>query len=283
MGTLAKLWGLQRRPMPAAVREFASTTEAHREGGWLSRLELVFLHTARAGAPPVRRFLEASYGAELRNEYNSQPPQHRFEYDEIKYWIDWLSRLIPNSGRALAANFLIQWHDIGYSKRPVRVVTLVRHPIARLAGEFLAFRREIDVRGGADAKTREIAGDILRFADTMMRNDYLTRFFSGVDLCDPVGDADADRARHALARIDVVGWHEQPQPFARRVLSLDVFNAEVDTAARKVFAAEMSQPFRGPGDEFATQLDSDTRRQLEGRNAYDLSLYHWIVAELAHD
>ena len=85
--------------------------------------------------------------------------------------------MIPNSGRAFAANFVIQTHDVGYTSRPVRFVTLVRDPLARLAGEFLAFRREIELRGGADAKTLGVAGDIVRFADTMMRNDYLVRFF----------------------------------------------------------------------------------------------------------
>jgi hypothetical protein len=280
MSRLATLWGWQRQFARPAVSE-SNKTDNYFEGGRLSRLELVFLHTARAGAGPLRRFLERCYGAELRTEYNSQPPQHRFEHDEIKYWIDWISRMIPNSGRAFAANFLIQWHDVGYTKRPVRFVTLVRDPLARLAGEFLAFRREIELRGGADAQTLEIAGDIVRFADTMMRNNYLVRFFSRADVCDPIGDEDADSARYALARLDVVGRHEDPESFARRLLSLDVFNRDVEVSSRDTFIAEMSQPFRGPGDEFAAQLDPETRRQLELRNAHDISIYRWIANELA--
>ncbi len=184
------------------------------------RLELVFLHTARAGAGPLRSLLEECYGPELRSEYNSQPPQHDFESGEIKSWVDWVSRMIPNSGRALTANFLMQQQDIGYTINPVRFVTLVRDPLARLAGEFLAFRREIEARRHADAETREVAGDIVHFGDTMMRNNYLVRFFSSVDICDAIEDADLKRARAALTRLDVVGCHENPRPFARRLLSL---------------------------------------------------------------
>lgn len=278
MGRLATFWGWRRQ----AVSE-SNKADNNFETGRLSRLELVFLHTARAGAGPVRRFLETYYGAELRTEYNSQPPQHRFEANEIKSWIDWISRMIPNSGSAFAANFLIQSHDIGYTKRPVRFVTLVRDPLARLAGEFLAFRREVARRGGADARTLEIANDIVVFADTIMRNDYLVRFFSSVDVCDPVSDKDADRAREVLARVDVVGCHEDPRSFARRLLALDVFASSTNFEAREALIAEMSQPFRGPGDEFALQLDPETRRELERRNAHDISIYRWIANELAHD
>jgi hypothetical protein len=177
----------------------------------------------------------------------------------------------------------MQWHDVGFTMRPVRFVTLVRNPLARIAGEFLAFRREIDARGSAEAKTREIASDIVHFADAMMRNDYLVRFFSNVDVCDPIGNKDLDRARAALARLDVVGRHENRQSFARRFLSLDVFAGDDRSGARAAFATEMSQEFRGPGDELVSKLDPETRRGLERRNSHDLSLYNWITSELAYD
>jgi hypothetical protein len=276
MRRLTRFWEPKHKPVPR------QTAEAFCESQ-LARLELVFLHTARAGAPPLRRFLEKYYGEGLRTEYNSQPPQHRFESGEIKAWVEWVSRRIPNSGRAFAANFRMQWHDVGYTMRPVRFVTLLRNPLARIAGEFLAFRREIDTRGSADAKTREIASDIVHFADVMMRNDYLVRFFSGVDVCDPIENADLDRARAALARLDVVGRHENPQSFARRFLSLDVFAGDDRSGARAAFIGEMSQEFRGPGDELASRLDPETRRQLERRNSHDLSLYAWITSEPAYD
>ena len=153
-------------------------------------------------------FWRSSYGAALRTEYNAQPPQHRFEPGEIRYWIDWVSRMIPNSGHAFATNFLVQPQDVGYTIRPVRFITLVREPIPRIAGEFVAFRREIEARGGADAETREIASDIVHFADALMRNNYLVRFFSSVDICDPIEEKQVDRARAALARLDVVGRRE---------------------------------------------------------------------------
>jgi hypothetical protein len=244
-------------------------------------LELVFLHTARAGAGPLRRFLEKHYGEALRTEYNTLPPQHRFEPGEIRSWIDWVSRLIPNSGRAFAANFMVQPQDIGYTARPVRFVTLVREPIARIAGEFVAFRREIEIRGGADLETRKIADHIVHFADAMMRNDYLVRFFSNLDVCDPIEDRHLNLAHAALARLDVVGRHESLESFARQVLSLDVFGGDRSSDAAAAFATEMSRPFRAPGDELASQLDPETRQQLEFRNSRDLSLYRWITSELA--
>ena len=200
MGRLARLWGLRHQPAPPAVAESNQTPDALYEGGRLGRLELVFLHTARAGAGPVRRFLEKHYGAALRTEYNTQPPQHRFEPGEIKSWIDWVSRMIPNSGRALATNFLVQPQDVGYTIRPIRFITLVREPIARIGGEFLAFRRDIEARGGADAQTRKIADNIVHFSDTMMRNDYLVRFFSNMDLCDPIEDRHMSSAPIPLLR-----------------------------------------------------------------------------------
>jgi hypothetical protein len=265
--------------VPSEPLQFSPAIEIRYEGQ-LSRLELVFMHTARAGAGPLRTFLEKCYGAALRTEYNSQPPQHSFETGEIKSWVDWISRLIPNSGRAFAANFLVLPQDVGYTVRPVRYVTLVREPLARIAGEFLAFRREIEARGHADAAIREIAGDIVQFADAMMRNNYLARFFAGVDLCDPIDDAGAERARAGLACLDVVGRHEEPQSFARQLLNLDVFAGDQFSHARNAFTAAMSGPFRAPGDELASQLDPQTRQQLERRNSHDLSLYRWIASEL---
>jgi hypothetical protein len=276
----ARFWGWWHQLASPPTIESRQTNEAYPEGGRLGRLELVFLHTARAGAAPLRRFLEKYYSAALRTEYNTQPPQHRFEPVEMRYWIDWVSRMIPNTGRAFATNFLVQPHDVGYSIRPVKFITLVREPIARIAGEFVAFRRQIEARGGADAETQEIASDIVRFADAMMRNDYLVRFFSTMDVCDPIEGKHFDHARAALARLDVVGRHENPQPFAQRLLSLDVFADEGYSDARVAFAAEMSQAFRGPGDELASQLDPQTRQQLERRNSYDLMLYRWIASEL---
>ena len=237
------------------------------------------MHTARAGAAPLRRLVDKLYGAALRVEYNSQPPQHRFEVDEIKYWVDSVSRLIPNSGRAFAVNFHVQWHDIGYTSRPVRFITLVRDPIARIAGEFLAFQREVTARGGGDTETLEIAGDIVRFADAMSRNEYLVRFFSNTDLCDAITDASAERACAALDRLDVVGIQGRPQLFTQQVLSLDVFNKEKFGDARAAFAAEMSQIFRSPGDELAAQMSAQNRRQLEERNSRDLSLYQWLASK----
>lgn len=280
MGRLARLWGLRHQPAPPAVAKSNQTPDALYEGGRLGRLELVFLHTARAGAGPVRRFLEKHYGAALRTEYNTQPPQHRFEPGEIKSWIDWVSRMIPNSGRALATNFLVQPQDVGYTIRPIRFITLVREPIARIGGEFLAFRRDIEARGGADAQTRKIADNIVHFSDTMMRNDYLVRFFSNMDLCDPIEDRHIERAHTTLARLDVVGRHESPQSFARQLLALDVFGGGADAHAGA--ALEMSQAFRAPGDALASQLDPETRQQLEARNSRDLSLYRWIASE-PHD
>ncbi len=274
--------GWRHQPASAQATEPRQTNEAHSEGGRLARLELVFLHTARAGAGPLRRFLQKYYGAALRTEYNTQPPQHRFEPGEIRYWIDWVSRMIPNSGHAFATNFLVQPQDVGYTIRPVRFITLVREPIPRIAGEFVAFRREIEALGGAEAETREIASDIVRFADALMRNNYLVRFFSSVDICDPIEEKQVDRARAALARLDVVGRRENPQLFARRLLSLDVFARERDSDARAAFVAEMSQGFRGDGEELASQLDPQTRQQLEERNSYDLALYRWIASELTH-
>ncbi len=276
----ARFWGWWHQLASPPTTESRQTNEAYPEGGRLGRLELVFLHTARAGAAPLRRFLEKYYGAALRTEYNTQPPQHRFEPGESRYWIDWVSRMIPNTGRALATNFLVQPYDIGYTIRPVRFVTLVREPIARIAGEFAAFCREIDARGGADAETREIASDPVRFADSMMRNNYLVRFFSNVDVCDPVEERHLDQARVAVSRLDVVGVHEHPQSFARQVLSLDVFASEGHSEAKATFIAEGSRAFRGPGDEVASQFDSQTRWQLERRNSYDLSLYRWIMSDL---
>jgi hypothetical protein len=239
------------------------------------------MHTARAGAAPLRGFLERCYGGSLRTEYNAQPPQHRFEPGEIKYWVDWISRLMPNSGRAFAVNFLLLPHDVNYTSRPLRFITLVRDPIARIAGEFLAYQREIKARGGADAATEDLAGDIVRFADGMMRNDYLVRFFAGADLCDPISDMHADRARDALARLDVVGRHEDPRSFARQVLALDVFSSDDYAKARAAFAAETAASFRAPGDELAAQLDAKSRAQLEERNARDLTLYRWIAGGLS--
>jgi hypothetical protein len=259
------------------------TVEGHGESGRLARLELVFMHTSRAGAGPLRRLLENCYGGALRTEYNSQPPQHRFDPGEIKYWVDWPSRLIPQSGRAFAVNFLMQPHDVMYTLRPLRFVTLVREPIARVAGEFLAFRRDIEARGGADEQTREIASDIVCFADLMMRNDYLVRFFSGTDVCDPIEDKHAGNARAALARLDVVGRHEDPRTFVRKVLELDVFTRDEYAEARAAFAADMSAVFSAPGDQLAAQLDSRSRKKLEQRNLRDLQLYRWIATELTHD
>jgi hypothetical protein len=267
--------------VPQESAKSTPTTEV-RFDGRLSRLELVFLHTARAGAAPLRTYLEKCYGAALRTEYNSQPPQHWFEPGEIKYWVDWISRMIPDSGRAFAVNFLLQPHDVNYTVHPIRFVSLVRQPIARIAGEFLAFQREVEVRGNVDAATRWLAGDIVHFADAMMRNDYLVRFFANVDVCDPIDDAHLNRARGALARLDIVGCHEHRQQFAQRVSSLDVFAGEEFSAARGTFVAEMSREFRAPGDELAAQLDATVRQQLEQRNLRDLSLYRWISDELIH-
>jgi hypothetical protein len=273
-----RFWSSRRQVASHATVQSAASI-GDRFDGRLSRLELVFMHTARAGAAPLRRLMDKLYGGALRVEYNSHPPQHHFEVDEIKYWVDSVSRLIPNSGRAFAANFHMQWHDVGYTRRPVRFITLVREPIARIAGEFLAFQREVTARGGGDAKTLEIAGDIVRFADAMSRNEYLVRFFSNTDLCDAITDAGAERARAALTRLDVVGLHERPQLFAQELLSLDVFTKDKFEDARAAFAAEMSQIFRGPGDELAAQLDAQTRRQLEARNLRDLSLYRWLASK----
>jgi hypothetical protein len=273
-----RFWSSRRHGAPGEVFQSAPAIDA-RFDGRLSRLELVFMHTARAGAAPFRRLLDKVYGGALRVEYNSQPPQHHFEIDEIKYWVDSVSRSIPNSGRAFAVNFHMQWHDVGYTRRPVRFIALVREPIARIAGEFLAFQREVKARGGADTETLEIAGDIVRFADAMSRNDYLVRFFSNTDLCDAITEVSAGRARAALARLDVVGSHERPQSFARQVLSLDVFTEKKFADAKAAFAAEMSDIFRGPGDELAAKLDAQTRRQLEERNSRDLSLYQGLVSE----
>ena len=38
-----------------------------------------------------------------------------------------------------------------------------------------------------------------------MRNNYLVRFFSNVDVCDPVEERHLDQARVAVSRLDVVG------------------------------------------------------------------------------
>jgi hypothetical protein len=62
-----------------------------------------------------------------------------------------------------------------------------------------------------------------------MRDDYRV-LSSGVDLCNPIGDADADRARQALANADVVGLHEEPQSFLGG-LSLDLFDSNVHSEA----------------------------------------------------
>jgi hypothetical protein len=281
MGRLATLWGRRRQCVTPAISE-SSKADNYLETGRLSRLELVFLHTARAGAVPLRTFLEKYYGATLRTEYNSQPPQHSFEHGEIKYWVDWISRIMPNSGRAFAVNFLLQPLDVNYTVHPIRFVSLVREPIARIAGEFLAFRREVEARGDADAATHRLGGDIVHFADAMMRNDYLVRFFSNVDVCDPIDDTHLNRARGVLARLDIVGCHEHRQQFAQRVSSLDVFAGEEFSAAREAFVAEMSREFRAPGDELAAQLDAKVRHQLEQRNLRDLSLYRWISDELIY-
>jgi hypothetical protein len=280
MGRLARFWSLRQPLVAPPTSESGQTSEAVSEGGRLGRLELVFLHTARAGAGPLRRFLEKHYGAALRTEYNAQPPQHRFEPGEIKSWIDWVSRMIPNSGRALATNFLVQPQDLGYTIHPVRFITLIREPIARISGEFLAFRRDIEARGGADAQTRKIADNIVHFADTMMRNDYLVRFFSNSDLCDPIEDRHVERARTAIARLDVVGRHENPQSFVRQLLALDVFGGN-DADAGAALAAEMSKAVRAPGDDLAAQLDPETRQRLEACNSRDLSLYNRIASEFA--
>jgi hypothetical protein len=275
----ARRWATKSKSILHRLKPIAGPT-IHYEGA-LSRLEVVFMHTARAGATPFRRFLERCYGSSLRTEYNAQPPQHRFEPGEIKYWVDWVSRMIPNSGRGFAVNFLLQPHDINYTSRPLRFITLVRDPIARIAGEFLAFRREIDARGGADSATEDLAADIVHFADAMMRNDYLVRFFAGVDLCDPAGDIHVDRAREVLARLDVVGRHEDPRSFSRQLLALDVFARDDYAEARAAFAAETAAPFRAPGDELAAHLDAKSRAKLEERNARDLTLYRWIAGGLS--
>lgn len=237
--------------------DFAPTIQTH-VATEAARLEFVFLHTSRAGAGPLRGFLESWYGSALRTEYNSEPPQHRFEVGEIRWQVDWISRVVAHSGRSFVVNFAMSPEDIGPTDRPVRFGTLLRDPIARLAGEFLAFRANVAARGEADAETRRIAARIVDFADVMRRNNYLTRYFSGLDLCDPLDEDAGHRARAALERIDVVGLHEEPAVFAWKLLALDVFRG-ASSRAQSAFKREMSHPFEGPGERFANALDGATR------------------------
>jgi hypothetical protein len=212
----------------------------------------------------------------LRTEYNSPPPEHRTDPREVRWQMDWVSRTVPNSGAAFAVNFLIDPADVGPTLRPVRVATVVRHPLARIAAEYFAFRQDVRKRGGADSETRAIAGSILRFTDALKRNNYLTRLYSRVDVCDPL-DADAvARARTALGGMDAVGTHENLRAFARKLLSLDIFDGPDRSKARAKLLAETAAKYRGPGDNYFWRLNPWTRRELARQNETDLALYDWI-------
>jgi hypothetical protein len=242
----------------------------------LSRLEFVFLHTSHAGAPAFRRFLERNFEATLRTEYNSQPPQHRFEAGEIRWQVDWISRIVPHTGRAFAVNFLMTRDDIGQTERPVRFATLLRHPLTRLAGEYLLFQEDVSARGAPDNETRHLSQNIVAFADAHWRNNYLVRFFSRRDLCDPI-DADAERsAQAALNDIDVIGLHENHTSFVERLCTLDPFSS---SKIRNALMNEMTPAYEGPGEKYVRAMDAGTRAELERRNLGDMALYEWASSE----
>lgn len=239
-------------------------------------IEAFYLHTSRAGAGPLMRFLSGVYGSTLRTEFNTPPPQHAFESEEIRWRVDWVSRVVPNSGRSYATNFFVNHDDIGPTSGPVRFISLVRDPLARIAGEFLEFRRNVEARECSDPDILSIASDIIRFSDAMLRNNFLLRYFVRRDLCDPINPDAYQDARAAIANIDVVGVHTNPTRFCRQVLSLDIFSGNDRLDQKNAFISEMSSVFWADGDAFVEQLPAWTRSELAKRNELDRLLYQWI-------
>jgi hypothetical protein len=241
-----------------------------------SRLELVFFQTPRAGTGPVRQFLQAWYQHRLRNEIYVFPGQQQAEVEQIRWQVDWMSRIVPHSGQAFFVNFLMSPVHIGSTLRPVRFATLIRDPIRRIASEFLAFRAEVDRFGDADEETLRRTNDIVFFSESLRRDNALVRMFASLELTQPIDAAAEERARNALLQLDVVGTRERPELFAHRLLSLDVFDVVERAELREQLRKTMSAPHRGSGDAYAEQLDARTRARLESRNAADLEIYHSI-------
>lgn len=242
-----------------------------------SRLELSFVDVAAPFSAPVVSFLREWFTIELRCEYVSSPGRHRFGDEELRWHLSWLGRLVPNSGRAFVSNFRIRPADIGPTIRPVSSVTVLCDPVRRIGAEFLAFQADVNRRGGAPAATRALADDVVAFSQALRRNEYFTRVFSGLDLCDEIDDAASARARTALGGM-VAGVIEQPESFVDGLLALDAFRGGGPADdPRLALRTRLRTRVERECEPLVPAISTAQRSELERLNASDYDLYRRLA------
>lgn len=240
-----------------------------------TRLEFVFFDSGRAGMRPVLTFLKSCYPQTLPHYSRPFPARQQVDRHVLRWQLYWDSFAVPNSGQALISPRFIPPEHIGPTLRPIRLATMLREPLSRIASEYLAFRAQLEARDGAPEETVRIAGDILEFAETFKRHNALTRFFATVELSEPVDAEAAERARAALSKIDVVGTCDRGDDFARSLLALDIFDLPAPSRGSDALVQAMAAWHRGQGEAHVEQLDAGVREQLARANELDAALYEF--------